>query len=224
MNTCLEFRRRVLVDPRALDPDAREHEAGCSACAQFLERALQLDDQILDAARVAPPAGLADQIMQAVSPPAHSPRSIYAMAASVVLAIGLAIGAWYPRDDPLALAGIDFVVDEEAYAILSAKPADPARLMQVAETLDVRLPEQLGEIRYIGTCPFGGVMAHHVVVNSPAGKVTLLLLPDRTIEASARASSRGYRSLVKPAKGGSVAIIANSEQGVARASEMLLHS
>jgi hypothetical protein len=221
MKSCLHFRRSVLVDPHALDPNAREHKAGCSACAQFHERALRLDDQVLDAARVTPPAGLADQIMDAISRPDRSRRSLYAVAASVLMAVSLAIGVWYPRNDPLALAGIDFVVDEEASAILLAKPADPARLAQVAQTLGVRLPEQLGEIRYIGTCPFGGGIAHHVVVTSPAGKVTLLLLPDRTIAESASASSRGFRSLVRPVKGGSIAIIANSERGVERTSMML---
>lgn len=221
MKSCLHFRRSVLVDPHALDSYAREHKAGCRACAEFHERALRLDDQILDAAHIAPPAELADQIMDAVAPPVRSRRSLYAIAASVLLAVSLAIGVWYPRNDPLALAGIDFVVDEEASAILSAKPADPAQLAQVARTLGVRLPEQLGEIRYIGTCPFDGGIAHHVVVTSPAGKVTLLLLPDRTIAESASASSRGFRSLVRPVKGGSIAIIASSERGIERTSMML---
>lgn len=224
MKSCLHFRRSVLVDPHALDSNAREHDADCRACAAFHERALRLDDQVLEAARIVPPAGLADQIMVVTSPPARARRSLYTIAASFLLAVSLAIGVWYPRNDPLALAGIDFVVDEEASAILSAKPSDPARLAQVARTLNVRLPEQLGEIRYIGTCPFGGGIAHHVVVTSPAGKVTLLLLPDRTVTEAASASSRGFRSLVRPVNGGSIAIIASSERGVERTSMMLLRS
>ncbi|MEO5698937.1 MAG: DUF3379 family protein [Casimicrobiaceae bacterium] len=220
---CLDFRRIVLVDPRGLDPAAREHAAACPACAQFHERALELDDEVLDAARITVPAGLADQVLGAVATPSRLRRSLYAMAASVVLAVGLAVGAWYPHDDPLARAGIDFVVDEEASAILSAKPADQADLQRVARALDVHLPDQLGTIRYIGTCPFGGVIAHHVVVTSPTGKVTLLLLPDRSLSAPASASSRGFRALVKPVKGGSVAIIANTARGVERTSEMLVH-
>lgn len=225
MNNCLAFRRLALVNPHALDAAALEHKSGCRACAQFHERTLELDDQMLDAARLPAPVGLADQILEAVVTPSRRRRhSLYALAATLLLGITFMVGIAIPRDDPLALAGIEFVVDEEASAILSAKPSDPAQLVRVAQALGVQLPDQLGTIRYIGTCPFAGGIAHHVVIASPTGKVTLLLLPDRQLAAPASAASRGFRSLVKPARNGSVAIIASTERSVSRAGELLVRS
>lgn len=95
------------------------------------------------------------------------------------------------RDDPAALAGIDFVVEEEANAILMAKAADPAELVRAARTLGLDLPSRLGEVRYIGTCPFQGTIAHHVTVTTPQGKATLLFLPDKPLDHRSAASAQG---------------------------------
>jgi hypothetical protein len=125
------------------------------------------------------------------------------------------------RNDPLALAGINFVVFEEAQAILDAKPADPADLRRAAVDVGVKLPGQLGELRYIGTCPFGGAIAHHVVLKTAYGKATLLLLPGRTLAVRAVAVAHGLEAVVAPVAGGSVAIIGDSARSVARIEEFL---
>jgi hypothetical protein len=87
--------------------------------------------------------------------------------------------------------------------------------------MGVSLPAQLGEVRYIGTCPFAGTTAHHVLVKSPFGKVTLLLIPERPLASRAVASARGLEAAVVPAVAGSVAIIAGSARGIARAETLL---
>jgi len=223
---CLDFRREVLVDPCAASADALEHARACPSCAEFHARASALDAEIAGLLEVPAPSGLEDRILESLEPSrGGSRRRFLALAASLAGAATIGTAALFAtRDDPVALAGIDFVVEEEANAILTAKPADPGELRHAALTLRLALPAQLGEVRYIGTCPFRGTIAHHVIVTTPQGKATLLLLPDQGLTERGEASSRGLRSFVRPAGRGSVAVIAESSRGLERIERMVWSS
>jgi len=218
--SCLEFRRAVTIDPRRLDPQARTHAETCVACREFLARSLAFEDRLASALKIPLPPGLSERMARAATVSPGS-RRWFALAASLILAVALAAFLAWPRNDPLALAGIDFVVFEESQAIADAKPADAAVLQRVARGMGVALPAQLGEVRYVGTCPFAGTTAYHVLVKSPLGKVTLLLIPDRPLASRVAASARGLEAAVVPALGGSVAIIGGTARGIVRAETLL---
>jgi hypothetical protein len=209
-----------MLDPRRLDSEASAHARTCDVCRVFLAEALALEDQLDDALRVSVPDGLKERAMrQTLEAPRFSRR--HALAAGIALALGAGTALLWRRDDPLALAGIDFVVFEEAQAILDAKPADPADLQRAAVEVGIKLPGQLGELHYVGTCPFGGATAHHVVLKTAYGKATLLLLPGRKRAFRAVAVAHGLEAVVAPAAGGSVAIIADSSRSLARIEAIL---
>ena len=217
---CLDLRRAALTDPRQLGTEALAHARACHACGVFLAEALALENRLDDALQVPVPHGLKERAMRhAIEAPRFSRR--HALAAGIALALGAGTALLWRRNDPLALAGIDFVVFEEAQAILDAKPADPADLQRAAVEVGIKLPGQLGELRYVGTCPFGGGTAHHVVLKTAYGKATLLLMPGRTLVSRAVAVAYGLESVVSPAAGGSVAIITDSSRSLARIEEIL---
>jgi len=217
---CLELRRAAMLAPRRLDTEALGHAERCPACGAFLGEALELEAQIENALDIPVPHGLQERMVRnALDAPRVSRRQ--ALAAGLALAAtGVGVLLW-PRDDALALAGIDFVVFEEAQAILDAKYADPAQLERAATQTGIALPGQLGELRYVGTCPFAGITAHHVVLKTAFGKATLLLLPGHPLGTRLIASARGLHAAIAPASGGSVAIIADSSRGIARIESIL---
>jgi len=197
-----------------------EHTSGCAACQEFLVQALE-QERDLDAMLQVPvnPELRSRVFAEAISGPRRSRRQ--AIAAGLALGVAIGTGSIFWRDDPLALAGIDFVVFEEAQAILDAGPADRSALDRVVQRLGMMTPEHLGEIHYVGTCPFGGGMAHHVVVKTARGKVTLLLMPDHPIEKRLAARARGLESVIAPLRGGGVAIVAASARSLERIENML---
>jgi hypothetical protein len=212
-----------MLNPRRLDTETLEHAERCDACREFLAQALELEAQIESALQTPVPHGLHERaVRNALDAPRISRRQ--ALAAGLALAAAAGAGLLWQRDDPLALAGIDFVVFEEAQAILDAKPADPAALRRAALQTGIVLPAQLGELRYVGTCPFAGTTAHHVVLKTAFGKATLLLLPDRPLGSRLIASARGLQAAITPAAGGSVAIIADSTRSIARIETILKSS
>lgn len=144
-----------------------------------------------------------------------------ALAASLLVAAGIAILIDAPRSDPLALASIEFVVYEEAQTIAEAGPTDWNTLARVAREMGVSLPQQLGTMRYICVYPVAGQAAHHLLVSTPLGKLTVLLVPERPLAARAAAAAHGLKAAVVPAAKGFVAIIGASPRSIARAESLL---
>ena len=217
---CLEFRSLTLADPRRLGREAAAHAERCQPCGEFLRRTLEDEARLEAALRVPAPEGLHERWLYRMS--AVRRRMVgLALAASVILAAGLTFLAGAPRSDPLALAGIEFVVYEEAQTIADAKPTDWNALARVARDMGVSLPEQLGEMRYICVYPVAGQAAHHLLVGTPLGKVTVLLIPDQPLALRAVAAAHGLKAAVVPAAKGFVAIIGASSRSVARAESML---
>lgn len=216
---CLEFRRAALADPRRLPATAAAHTQGCPACRVYLERSLEDEARLVDALRVAVPQGFEERLLARFA----RPRLIrhIAIAAGILIVAGIAVFLAAPRPDPVALAGIDFVVFEEAQSIVEAKPMEMAVAAAAARKMGLSLSARLGEIRYICLYPFAGGAAHHLVVKTPLGKVTLLLIPGRERASRAAASARGLEAAVLPAAVGTVAIIADSPQSVRRTESLL---
>lgn len=215
---CLEFRRTVLSDPRRPGAEAEAHAAGCAACREFLARSLDDEARLDRALRVAVPVGLLDRVLRR-APATRARVRWLALAASVVVATALAIG--WPRSDALALAGIDFVMFEEAQSIVDAAPTDWNLLAGAARQMGVSLPRELGEMRYVCVYPFAAGAAHHLLVKTPLGKVTLLLIPDRATAARAAGAAYGFNAAVLPARKGAVVIIGESARSVQRAETLL---
>ena len=218
---CLQFRRAVLSDPRRPGDQAAAHVGQCAACAGFLAHALESEDEIAAALRIEPPGGLAERLLGRAKRTQRPWRRL-ALAASLLVAAALGYLLGAPRTDPLALAAIDFVVFDEAHAIAVAKPPDMQALVDVSRKMQVSLSKQLGELRHICVYPFAGAGAHHLLVSTPLGKVTLLLMPERGLAAGAAANARGLRAAIVPAGAGSVAIIGESARSIERVETLLL--
>ncbi len=146
-----------------------------------------------------------------------------ALAASVVVAVAIALTIGWTRNDELALAGIDFVVFEEAQSIVDATPTDWNVLARVAREMGVSLPERLGEMNYVCLYPFSAGAAHHLLVKTPLGKLTLLLIPGRALASRAAGAAYGLNAAVLPAAKGTIVIVGDSARSVRRA-EVLLKS
>ncbi len=215
----LEFRRAVLVDPRRPGGEASSHAERCPSCREFLLHLLEIEEQLAAALRVGVPQGLSARLLDRMRAPRRS--RWLALAASLLAAAAIALALGWPRSDAMALAGIDFVVFDEAQAIVKAKPTDMKVLAAVARNMGVALPGQLGDIYYVCVYPFVSGPAHHVLVKSPLGKVTLLLIPGRPLAVRAAGEAYGLQAAVLPAAEGSIIVIGESARSIGRVETLL---
>ena len=77
----------------------------------------------------------------------------------------------------------------------------------LADTLPIERLERIGQIRHIAPCPFGEGTAYHVILMVPQDKVTLLIMPDTSMPARARATHDGMYASVIPLPKGSVGVV-----------------
>ncbi|MBI2313103.1 MAG: DUF3379 family protein [Betaproteobacteria bacterium] len=220
---CLEFRRQLLADPHRPSPDAAGHRAECPGCAEFAARIAEMERELDAAARVPVPDGLADRILLSHRLGRPARRTWLALAASLVLAVGIAfLAPSLVGSDDLARAAIAHVLDDEDHEFATAKPTDLALRTRVLGRLGIALPGSLGQVRYEGACPFSGGTAYHLVVDTAYGKATLLLMPGNPLASRMVTSTRGLSAVAAPAGQGSIAVIASSRSAANNIERLLL--
>ncbi len=209
---CLDY-RRILLSGDGENDAMREHRMTCIACAELIEGHADFEVQLRGALEAPVPARFADRLLEtlpatgSIETPRQDRRRLLAAAAVAVGAIGLGLYAWRGRDDPMAMACIDFVMKDEAKSIMmGAMPrAEAARIL--ADSLPLERLDGIGKVMHIGPCPFQGGTAYHVVLMVPQDKVTLLIMPDTPMPARARAAHDGMYASVVPLRWGSVGIV-----------------
>lgn len=195
MIDCLEFRRRVGAEPAASDADLEAHRQACASCARHQDELRAMDAVIGRALRID-------------LPPAVPRRRLYAIAASLVagIAIGVVLLVSAPRDS-VAREVMDHVTREKAETMATTEPLTPASLAQVLDPDGTRLKPGIGDVTFAARCRFDGQVVPHLVVRTPQGPVTVLMLRHRTIAKAMHLSEQGYEGVVLPAPKGSIAIV-----------------
>ncbi|HEU4617949.1 MAG TPA: DUF3379 family protein, partial [Gammaproteobacteria bacterium] len=98
------------------------------------------------------------------------------------------------RDEPEAL--------REGRSVL-----DAAAVQRELAQHGVRLSEQIGAISYVRICPFEGRQVPHLVVQTPTGPVTVMLLLDEHASGSIVIDKGAFSGRIVPAGNGSIAIV-----------------
>jgi hypothetical protein len=201
---CLEFRRAAGADPQHLASDALEHARSCAACARYLAEIRELDARIARALAVPVPdaGGRRGRL-----PERPGRRRVLAIAASLLLAIGAGMAGWvfFPRES-LASAVVDHM-SEEPQAWMPHPPVADAVLEAVLKRSGARFSAAPGRLTYVQSCWFRGRYVPHLVLETGAARVTLMLLRHERVTGPTEFNERGYRGVLLPVGRGSVAVL-----------------
>ena len=212
---CTEYRRSALVDPQGASAELRPHLETCAECAQFTERLLRFEATLVRAMRV-DVAVRGDNVVplraakssSGLGPLAPGQRWL-ALAASVILGIGVAGGLW------LAIPGRSLAADvvkhmagePNAWARSERAVAD-ADLRKVLRDSHLRLRYGGGIVSYASSCVFRGHQVPHLVVQSANGPVTVMVLTRESVPKAQQFNEQGYRGVILPVTGhGSLAVL-----------------
>jgi hypothetical protein len=192
-----DVRLAVGADPGHLSPEVEAHLATCAECRRFRDETLALDGRLR--------AALELPLPEFRRRPAPVRR--YALAASVLLALVVAGGAWLFQPQS-ALAGEVVAHVEEEMDSWNSQRQMPAGsiagvLAAAGVEFDARMP-----IVYAAPCPFRGHRIAHLVVQTSHGPLTVMLLPHVTVTKREKFSEDGLNGILLPAGKGSVAVLA----------------
>jgi hypothetical protein len=192
-----------------LSVEAAAHRDACARCAEILRQTLTLDEQILAALRVPVPQRNAAAVTPNVMAfPRIERRRWMALAASI--AGGVMIGSLLWVSGPRTSLAEDLVrhmAHEPGVMVMSSAPEDASRVEQVMESGGIRLRSDAGMVSYAQTCPFRGENVPHLVVQTDAGPVTVMVLRNEKVTAPVKFAEQGYVGTILPAGPGSVAVI-----------------
>ena len=194
---CRHVRLAVGADPQHLPADVEAHLAGCEACRRFRDETLALDGRLRAALELPLPE------FRRRAPPVRR----YALAASVVLALLVAGGAWLFRPASALAGEVVAHVEEEADSWNAREPMPAAAIASVLATAGVEFDARM-PIVYAYPCPFRGHRIAHLVVQTAHGPLTVMLLPHVRVEHREKFSESGLSGMLLPAGTGSVAVLA----------------
>ena len=205
-----QYRCALLADPHASDAELRAHRESCAECRAFTERLLRFESRLERAMRVEIPA-TADVLPfeRKAAPAAPRPSRWLAMAASVLLGLVVAGGVWLTLPQrSLAADVVTHMADEpDAWRRTEVPVPDPA-LNAVLQQSKVRLKPGAGVVSYANSCDFRGHKVPHLVVQTPSGPVTVMVLVHEAVRTSMRFDEQGYRGTIVPVPGhGSIAVL-----------------
>lgn len=206
-----EFRQLAGAHPQHLGPAAQAHAGQCAECAEYLAQMRQLDSLMKRAMEVPAPVSGNVTPMRTVVLKNRTPARVFALAASMLLAVMVGAGIWIASSrDTLAADVIVHVREEPDAMVATDKRVTQAELDDVLRRAGVRLKSGTQTVSVARTCPFRGKTIPHLVVQTRAGPITVLVLGDEHLTSARAFDEQGYAGILRPSGRGAVAIIANS--------------
>lgn len=209
---CLEFRQKIGAEPGSRDPELLRHRMECRACAEFMATQQQLDAALEKALRVPVPEELQARILWRAANDRSAWRRWAGVAATVLLGVGLGFGLWTTTDNKVLASEVIAHVQHEPQLLLA--PQRRAEARQVSNVMSrggVRISLPLQDVSHAGLCPFRGRLVPHLVMEVEGEPVSVLLLPHEPMAAVQEINEEGFKGVLVPVEGGSMAIVASRE-------------
>jgi hypothetical protein len=241
---CSEARIALGADPDGTDTAVAEHLRACGACSAYARELQLLDALLHESMSVPVPdiklptgpyavnpeedARAAELESGATRPTKQTPTSArpalgqswrhlgrpLALAASVASVAVLAGLLWVgiPRDS-LATAVVEHMANEpDAWGATTTLP--DASVAGVLSRSGVRLEPGRLDITYAHSCWFRGRHVPHLIVVTPDGPVTVVVLPRERVADTVEFQEDGYRGMLVAAERGSIAVLTRDRADV----------
>jgi Protein of unknown function (DUF3379) len=212
------YRSAMMADPHDRDPDLRAHRDSCAECRAFTEQLLRFEARLERALLVDIPSKAVVLPLEREPKSARSPRRWMAMAASVLLGLGIAGAVWFSLPQRSLAADLVAHMGGEPDAWLRTDvPVSNLELNAVLLQSRLRLKPEAGIVSYASSCDFRGHKVPHLVVQTQSGPVTVMVLVHEAVSKPKQFDEHGYRGTIVPVPGhGSIAVLmrdANSDSG-----------
>ena len=204
-----QYRAAVLADPHSTDAELRAHRESCTVCREFTERLLKFESRLERALRV-------DMLPKAAVLPferkprnaVRAPRRWMAIAASVLLCVAVAGGIWLTLPQQSLAADVVAHMAGEPQAWQGTEAVPDSELDNVLKDSKLRLKPDAGVVSYASSCSFRGHRVPHLVVQTPSGPVTVMVLVHESVRKPMQFDDEGYRGTIVPVPGhGSIAVL-----------------
>ncbi|RRJ84047.1 DUF3379 family protein [Aestuariirhabdus litorea] len=243
---CMEFRRLSLEDPQRLPVLAEQHRQQCPSCQGYYRKLLQQERLLEQAFTVSVPEELGARIIlrqqlalreergrlpeakrrTATSGRAQAVRQRLLGAALAASLLAVAVGLLLPRaeaPDSIARMLVNHVA-EEAFSLESSERVTRGRLVDTLHAVDLESLAPLDGVTFAGNCLLDGQLIAHLVVQTPQGAVTVLMMPNRRLRSIDVEAQAGARVQTVAFNEGAMALIGPRDGNLDQIRERVLSS
>jgi len=228
---CEQYREAIAADP-SFDGGAG-HLSECAACQEYRSEMQRLDQTIsralaLDVPQLQVPdlPELDTDNVVSLSSRRMTPPVWTAMAATVVLAafIGFRFIGSGIEYESLAEEVLAHVDHEPAALRISNIAVTDERLSSVVPANVATMDHSAGLITYAQSCEIGGHTVPHLVIQGERGPVTILLMPEETVDEAQSLTGDNVTGVILPVGDGSIAILGDSDERLEKIEAQVLNS
>ncbi len=216
---------RLLIggEPHSVPPELAEHLAGCPECTQFQREMLALDGNILRALQqspvsAVPPAATSASVAPITSAPVARRRRRASSWSGWALAAGVAaismIAVWTLRPNDSLAHDVVTHIQYESKSWSSTEKVTEADVKETLAQAGVAIDMDSDKVMYAHSCLFRGHVVPHLVVSTPQGPVTVMVLPHESVKHRMSFHEDGMSGVITPAPHGSIAVIMQGNENV----------
>ncbi len=195
------------------------HKNECAACTDFAEHMRKVNKTLVEALRVDVPENLASRIILRQSlqksevPSKYKPRR-YAIAASLLLTLGLAGGLYTIISTAPFHRAVMAHLDGEWDLLVQRQDVSDQKLMSMLDTVGGELKGDIGKIKHASLCDFSEYGGAHLVLEGRKGPVVVLLLPKKDIAGPNVMSGNRSEGILVSTNNGSMAIVGDKDEAL----------
>lgn len=228
---------RLLIgaDPHEVPGDLAEHLAGCAECSSFQHEMVALDNTIRRAleeppraavqaaqrgksAETAPVVALTDARARAAATIANKrsryPRAWQSWAVAASVAMLALITVWIFRPNESLAHDVVQHVKLEPNSWTSDEHVTPEEMRETLARAGIELDTSSKKVMYAHSCPFRGHIVPHLVVSTPKGRVTVLILRYESGKHRKEFHEDGMSGVIMPAPRGSIAVLMQGDENI----------
>ncbi len=181
----LEFRRRIYADPNTTDSDVIEAAKTNEKFMAFWNEQKAFDNQLKQSLNIPVPEDLAHKLIwqQSANDLArHKSKTPWyiGLAASVAFVMGVGVMSWVNQPvslDVHALAHMQYAQTEQAHSPL---PVDLAQVNAKLASFGAEFSDLIGDVQVANYCHLNTVRSLHLIMNTPEGKMSVFIVPQRS--------------------------------------------
>tara|TARA_R110002096_G_scaffold323153_1_gene517297 strand:- start:536 stop:1234 length:699 start_codon:yes stop_codon:yes gene_type:complete len=215
MMKCDDFKFEYTVAPNEAGAEAKEHLASCEQCQIFAAQENLFEQQLKEVVNQGVPSSLKHSIRDYVyKAPFWSATKMkpIAFAASLLLAVGLV--TFIPTQNEESVLPIDQLVYEHfshdgASSTHVAYPLNEQELIKLSKEFGIRV-RLAKNISFAKKCPIGDSYGLHMVYQYHQQAITIIYMPDISLDKTLPFHYAGLHGWVKPLKNGSMAVLAGT--------------
>ncbi len=204
-----EARLLIGAVPGEVGPALAEHLAQCPECTLFQQQMQRMDRDLARLMAAPLPPRSDTRVVSLPLVARAKPRlasqhfeNLMALAASVVLAVGVGLLFWTLRPQTSLAAGVLGHVALEPDSWSQVTPMTAAATDAVLAGAGVSLDTSDTTVTYALSCLFNGHWVPHLVVRTASGPVTVMVLRQEHIAARQSFRQNGYSGILVPSPGG----------------------